>query len=322
MEIVRGAPGPAVVGILPAAVHGQQGEVVTGGMVELAPGPVGLDAVVTGPQKHIGHGDHGDDDDDVARAAEAERLEEGPGEQRVHGEAGHGPARWGDVAPRGNGPQDVQLVQGSEQSLPGWRVHEGEVHHVGHAEGLEHERGGGQVVAEDLGHGGGAHVVVVGPPGVQPVAHPGPRTARPARPLVRLGSRHGLHGQPVHAQPRVVRVHLDEPGVHHVQDPVDRDRRLRDVRGHHDLPLAPGCRLEYPRLHLRRHRTVHGEHKQLTDAPVSVSQDGHFLHYRLAARLDLLAARQEHQDVARRVVHVDLHHGVDRGRHVVRLRLP
>lgn len=119
VEIVRCAPGPAVVGILPAAVHGQQGEVVAGGMVELPPGTIGLGAVVTWPQKHIGHGDHGDDDDDVAGAAEAERLEEGSGEQRVHGEAGHGLARWSYAAPRGTAPKMYNSCRAASKACRG-----------------------------------------------------------------------------------------------------------------------------------------------------------------------------------------------------------
>ena len=55
-------------------------------------------------------------------------------------------------------------------------------------------------------------------------------------------------------------VHLEKSRVDDVEDAVDCETRLGDVRGHDDLPLALGRLLEDLALRLERHGRVHGQH--------------------------------------------------------------
>lgn len=50
--------------------------------------------------------------------------------------------------------------------------------------------------------------------------------------------RDGAHDEGVHAHLGVVRLLLAEPGVHHVVDAIDRQRRLGDVCSHHHLHIV------------------------------------------------------------------------------------
>ncbi len=71
--------------------------------------------------------------------------------------------------------------------------------------------------------------------------------------------------------PPVVDVLLEVAGVHDVEDPVDGERRLRDVRRHHDLPAPRGRRLKDGRLGLQRQGGVNrdrdlGKRRKAVDA--------------------------------------------------------
>ena len=57
-------------------------------------------------------------------------------------------------------------------------------------------------------------------------------------------------------------VHLEKSRVDDVEDAVDCETRLGDVRGHDDLPLALGRLLEDLALRLERHGRVHGQHDE------------------------------------------------------------
>ena len=75
-----------------------------------------------------------------------------------------------------------------------------------------------------------------GPLRVQPKARPGLRPTSSPSSLSSLGLTNWSDDQRLNPRARVVGLLLAKPGIDHVADPVDGQRRLSDVRADHDLP--------------------------------------------------------------------------------------
>ena len=119
---------------------------------------------------------------------------------------------------------------------------------------------------------------------------------------------------------------LHHARVHHVLDAADGDGRLGDVGGENDLArvrrrgrehdkllIGRQCGIQRVDLPLTRER---GEYEQWVCV---LGKQLHLLLEKKRERLDLLLAREEHEDVARRHVQVQLQHGDQRRLDVVRL---
>lgn len=85
--------------------------------------------------------------------------------------------------------------------------------------------------------------------------------------------------------------------VDDVDDALDRQRRLGDVRRENDLAALGRRRLKDLRLLLRRHRRVDRQDDKLFGL---ASQRAHALRERLGRRLDLVLARHKHENVTGR----------------------
>ena len=90
-----------------------------------------------------------------------------------------------------------------------------------------------------------------------------PGRTRPARPFP---LRRARRAAPPLAPPKISWRGRRQPfratGVHHVRHVRDRQRRLRDVRGEHDLPRAGGRRRERALLLLRGELAVEGNERR------------------------------------------------------------
>mmetsp|Transcript_80034 Transcript_80034/g.214217 ORF Transcript_80034/g.214217 Transcript_80034/m.214217 type:complete len:283 (-) Transcript_80034:1008-1856(-) len=239
---------------------------------------------------------------------------------------GHGGTEVRQVPVVVERPEVVEELEGAHERLGRGGVHEVEVHQVVDAQLLEGEHHRPQVGPQHLGVGLLLQLLLEGLLRVEPEALAGPRASRTPRALVgrRLGD--GRDQQRLDSDARVVHLLLAEAGVDDVDDAVDGERCLGDVGRYHDLApwgaaLDAGLRRGVEDLLLlrRRQRRVerhahHWPHLRLLLAAQ--------LHLDLVARLlDLLLAREEDEDVARRLAQVDLHRRADRRLQVVPLRL-
>mmetsp|Transcript_6522 Transcript_6522/g.22449 ORF Transcript_6522/g.22449 Transcript_6522/m.22449 type:complete len:371 (-) Transcript_6522:170-1282(-) len=199
------------------------------------------------------------------------------------------------------------------------------MHEVVHAQLLQLQHHGAKVGPQDLWVGLLLQVPFEGALRVQPEALARPRPSRPTTPLV--GARSGDWGDQkgLHPNTGVVHLLLGEPRVHDIHDAVDRQRGLRDICGHDDLPA--GLSPRSPGL-----RGLGEDPLLLRGGKAGVEGNDHGLPRRLAhlpglaldppARLlDLLLSRQEEQHVALLLVLVNLQHRPDGGLEVVPLRL-
>lgn len=138
------------------------------------------------------------------------------------------------------------------------------------------------------------------------------------RALLGGGLRDGRHHQRLDARLGVEDLLLAEAAIDDEHDAVDGHRRLRDVRAHHDLATPRRRGLEGVGLLLRGQGGVQRHDDQL----LLLWREGARLPTQGAAGVvDLLLAREEHQNVARTLVQVDLNRRFHGGRHVVALRL-
>eukprot|EP00982_Pelagococcus_subviridis_P007730 30718-Pelagococcus_subviridis.AAC.3 len=165
----------------------------------------------------------------------------------------------------------------------------------------------------------GTSFVLKRPRRVQPETLPRRRPPGSSSALQRARLRRRRDHERLHPGPWVVALLLAEPRVDDVLDAVDRERRLRDVRGEHHLSAALRRRVEDLRLQIRRQRRVDGRDDELGDL---ASHGPHPVPDHLLRGLDLFLAGEKHQDVPRRLRDVNLQHRDHRGVEVVRLRLP
>lgn len=96
---------------------------------------------------------------------------------------------------------------------------------------------------------------------------------------------------------------LAVPAVHHEHDAVDGERCLGDVGGDDALADAVGGPLEYLGLQVGGQLRVDGKHGQRRGGVDLFEALGH----QGARHLDVFLARHEHQDVAARLLQVDLY---------------
>ena len=73
---------------------------------------------------------------------------------------------------------------------------------------------------------------------------PGLRPTGPSRPLRRLRLRDRSHYERFNARPGVVGLLLAKPGINHIANPVDGQRRLSDVRTYDNFPRVLRSGLE------------------------------------------------------------------------------
>ena len=184
----------------------------------------------------------------------------------------------------------VQLLEQREPVGDGaaiGRIDEREVLDGAEVQGGHLQQDGGEVRPQDLrvGELGTAVEVVLG---VQPDRDAGAQPPAPARPLPRRGLADRLDRQPLHLRAMAVPGDARRPGVDHVPDARNRQRRLGDVGGEHDPP----SRMGREDLVLVGGRQPRVQRHDLGERQVA-------LHERVLRVADLPLTRQEHQDVAR-----------------------
>ena len=237
---------------------------------------------------------------------------------RVHRELGHASPQLRELAAVVQGAQRVEHLERANERLGGRRVHKVEVNEVVDPERFEHQHDGAQIRALDLRDRVVLELVEVRPLGVQSEALARRDAAGAAGALVGTRLRHRRHDQTLHPRARVVRVLLGEAGVDHVDDVVDRDRRLRNVGRQHHLPRARRSGLEDFRLLIGGEGRIDREDDELGDLGAEAARA---VLQRLLRRLDLLLPREEDENVsgAGGLGDVDLEHGDHRGLQVVGL---
>lgn len=138
-----------------------------------------------------------------------------------------------------------------------------------------------------------------------------------ARALRECGLRCGNDGQDIHARRNIQLLFLCKACVNHIDNAVDRDTRLGDVRRDNHLARPPRCRQKDGALLARRQAGVQRQeqHRQRArrERRVPVLE-------RLQRRLDLVAAGEKDEDIADRLRHMNAPGGLDRGCDIVRHR--
>mmetsp|Transcript_15069 Transcript_15069/g.63555 ORF Transcript_15069/g.63555 Transcript_15069/m.63555 type:complete len:372 (+) Transcript_15069:2103-3218(+) len=248
-DVVRGfhrpkvqvvVPGPLAVlaVLLERVVRVQQRQVVPLHVRELRLRVVRLLLLVARPDERVGHREHRGDGEDLVGASELRRDAHHLRQLRVQRELGHHLAHLGEVPVVVQRAQVVEQLQRAHQRLGRGRVHEVEVHQVVDAELLQLEHHRSQVRAENLRVRLLLQVLLERRLRVQAETLPRPCAPRATGALVRGGARDGRHQQRFDADTRVIHLLLGKPGIEHVHDAVDGERRLGNVRG--DDNLAPG----------------------------------------------------------------------------------
>ncbi|KAJ7457654.1 hypothetical protein B0H11DRAFT_2062944, partial [Mycena galericulata] len=234
-------------------------------------------------------------------------------------ERGHRAAQRRQRAVRVERTEEEERAQRRRYGVDVRRVHELELLDVlPEAEQLQHRLR--EAAAQDFGLGRGRHRAerVLR---VQAVAHAGALAPRTPRALQRVRLRDIAREQRVEAAagaPRKVPLLLALPRVDDVAHPGDRNRRLRDVRREDALARTAGRGGKHPVRLRALEGGVHGhdEHRGVPHGELAREELD-----RLLEALDVLLPGEEDEDVARRLVDVDLEEGAQGGVDVVRLPL-
>jgi hypothetical protein len=142
------------------------------------------------------------------------------------------------------------------------------------------------------------------------------RAAGAAGALLGGGARDRRDNERLHRRARIETLGFLEARVDHVDDAVDRQRRLGDVGGEHDLARAGRRRLKDFRLQVGRQRRVDARHDELADLR---AERARAVRQNLGGRVDLVLAGEEDENVARRLRDVHLQRSDDDGVEVVGL---
>mmetsp|Transcript_14985 Transcript_14985/g.34329 ORF Transcript_14985/g.34329 Transcript_14985/m.34329 type:complete len:504 (+) Transcript_14985:753-2264(+) len=294
-------------------------------MLEAALGLVGGALRLARPHERIGRVEHRDHREDLVRAIQLRREEQHLGELWIERELGHHGAQLGEVAVVVKRTKVVEQLERAHQGLWRRRVHEVKVDEVLNAELLQLQHHGAQVRAQDLGVRLFHQLLLVRLLRVQPEALARLGAACPARALVSRGLGDGGDQERLDPDARVVNLLLGEARIDHIHDPVNRERRLRNVGRKDDLAAVGIARLARRRrrvedlpLPIHRQSRVQRKHQHVRHLLAQIVN----LLLRLAARvLDLLLAREEDEDVALAFAQVHLHDGADGSLEVVALWL-
>mmetsp|Transcript_63060 Transcript_63060/g.163796 ORF Transcript_63060/g.163796 Transcript_63060/m.163796 type:complete len:262 (-) Transcript_63060:782-1567(-) len=247
---------------------------------------VGGLGVPTRPLEGRRHRQHRYNREGLLDAPSAASGYERPAQVRVHRKLSHVSPDLGELALVVHGPQEVQHLQSPHHGLWRGRLHEVKVHQVLHAQLLESNHHRAEIAPQDLGVSALGQLGLEGILGVQAETLPGPRAPCSAGPLHGAGLGDGRHEQRLDVRARVVHRLLEEARVDDVDDAVDRERGLRDVRGNDHLALALRSWREHPPLLLHRQRRVQRQHHEVTPLAELVLELG-------TGRLYLLLATQE-----------------------------
>jgi hypothetical protein len=226
----------------------------------------------------------------------------------MRGEALHRAAVRGDVTGRIQRAEPAQQIARTGERRRGRRVEPPQSFRV-RAPHREIERQRREIRDADFRRGvrGQSALGAFAP---QPIADAGRGSARTARALRGGRARDARHFESVHAARRVEQAAPLESGVDHDAYAVDRETRLRDVRGEHDLAAARARGCDRRVLVAGRELSIQRQH---IDARPDVAQ--HSLH-----AADLSRAGQEHEHVAFRLGKCALDHAQHRelGRRLAR----
>mmetsp|Transcript_20473 Transcript_20473/g.61034 ORF Transcript_20473/g.61034 Transcript_20473/m.61034 type:complete len:369 (-) Transcript_20473:525-1631(-) len=276
------------------------------------------------PHEDQRHAEHRGDGEDLVRAPVRRRADQHLGELRVQGELGGLIADLCHLAVVVEALQVVEHLESAHERLRRGRVQEVEVDQVVDPQLLQGQHHDAEVGPEDLGVGLLRQLRLERLLRVEPETLARLRAAGTPRALRRRGLRHRRNQQGLHSNPGVVDLLLRESGVDDVDDAVDGDGRLRDVRGDDDFAAVRAAGVLRARRDLedllllcRRKRRVERYRRELAALGVA----GGFLPQGAARVLDLLLAREEEQDVPFGLRVVDLDHGPDGSLEVVPLGL-
>ena len=153
---------------------------------------------------------------------------------------------------------------------------------------------------------------------VQPIAFSRACSAGSSCTLLGTRLRNRRNHKRVHSQLRVVHLYFSKPRVHHVEDPIDSERGLRNVRCYHYLPRPRRGRVKDLRLQVRGQGGVNRQDYQLRGI---VAQLLHPFGQYLAGRVDFLLSSQKEENIPGRLCQMNLEHCHQRCFEVVRFRL-
>jgi hypothetical protein len=172
------------------------------------------------------------------------------------GELGDLRARVGQIAVVVERAEIVERLERAHHRLGRRRVHEVKVHEVVDAQLLQLQHDGGEVGAQNLRVRLRDQLLLERLLGVEAKALAGPRATGATGALLRAGAADRRDEQRLDAHARIVHFGLAEARIDHIDDAVDRQRRLGDVGGDDDLARAGGRRSKDALLQVGRQRRV------------------------------------------------------------------
>mmetsp|Transcript_15244 Transcript_15244/g.32018 ORF Transcript_15244/g.32018 Transcript_15244/m.32018 type:complete len:437 (-) Transcript_15244:1676-2986(-) len=317
LKVILHAPIQRESSLLPLLIDVHQSQVITADFVEVLPRIVCMQPFVLGPvEDRVVHPQHAADREDLVHTLVLLRCDEHLRQHGVHGEFRHAASSFREIALVVQGAQRVELLQRLDERLRGRRVHEVKVKEVIDANGLQHEDHVPEIRPLDLRSVVVVELVLERPLRVETEALPRQHPTCPASSLVRGGLGAGHHDQRFHACARIERVLLTKARVDDIDDVVNGNGSLRDVRSEDHLPSPLWRFLEDLRLHVRRESGVDGQHEQLAHRCAKAASLGADRVYGL---LDLLLPGKENQDVPQRLCEMDLEDGDNASVEVIRL---
>ena len=191
------------------------------------------------PLARVLDGQRGRDHEYLAQRSVVDRGQDHPGDPRVDRQLGELLPERGQLSGGVQRAQLDQQVHPVTDGAPVRRVEEREVGHLAQPQRGHLEDHRGEVGPQDLRVGVRRAALEVGLV-VQPDADAVGDPAAPAGPLVGRGPGDRLDGQPLHLEPVAVPGDPGGTGIHHVPDPGDGQRGLRDVGGQHDPAAGMG----------------------------------------------------------------------------------
>lgn len=249
------------------------------------------------------------------QAAERGRGEQALCEHGLHGgELGHAraerPRQLGVGVERAEREEQLERADDEARGRGGQEV---EARDVVDAERLELQYHGRQVAALDLRDGRGRQGGEAGR-SVQPVALARLGAAGAAGALGGGGAGHGHGGQRVDAGGGIVGAQLDEAAVDDIEDAVDGDGGFGDVGGEDHLAYVGGRGFKHGQLLRGRQAGVQGHRGEALR--LRTEREG-FVGDALHGGRDFVGAGEEDEDIAGRLLRVDVDDGRYRASEIV-----
>ena len=234
------------------------------------------------------------DDQQFVQHAVATRGHQHARQLGIHRQPRHFAADAGEVALLVDGAQLAQGLPAIRDRARVGRIDEGEILHAAQAQGQHAQDHAGQRGAQDfrVGEPRARGEVVFG---IQPIADAGGDAAAAALALVGAGLADRFDVQAVELAARAVALHPRQAGIDDVADARHGQRGFRDIGRQHDAPAR--ARVEHLVLVAHRQPRVQRNH---FGGPVLAPVQ------RRMGVADFALARQEHQDVADRVLAGDV----------------